>query len=191
MDTRQQKQQARAYVKERMDRMNAKERETESRTLCKRILENLPADTKTVCAYYPMPSEVNILALLEELLKKGITVSLPRTEGRAFNFRSVTSLAGLPPGPFRIPEPRMEDPLTEIASVDLVLMPGVGFDRAGNRLGRGNGGYDQWLQKLRAANPEARCWGICFDDQVINAVPVEPHDEKIDALVTPRGLTVF
>lgn len=186
MDTKQQKQQLRSSIAERMQKLSQKDRDAESRSICRRIKENLPENAQTICAYYPMPTEVNIIPLLQEFLDAGKTIALPRSEGKAFLFRTVTSLTDLPPGPFRIPEPGPDAPPLDLASIDLALIPGIAFDPAGNRLGRGNGGYDQWIAKVREANPNVTLWGIGFDCQMVNIIPLEPHDATVHAIITPR-----
>ncbi len=186
MDTKQQKQQLRQSIAERMQKMDQGARDAESRSICRRIKENLPETVKTVCAYYPMPSEANLLPLLQEFLEDGKAIALPRSEGKAFLFRTVTSLKNLPPGPFKIPEPGPDAPVLDLSTIDLALIPGIAFDPIGNRLGRGNGGYDQWIKKVREANPNVILWGIGFDCQMVNIIPMEPHDETVDAIITPR-----
>ncbi|MFA7682254.1 MAG: 5-formyltetrahydrofolate cyclo-ligase, partial [Candidatus Peribacteraceae bacterium] len=71
---------------------------------------------------------------------------------------------------------------------DCALIPGRAFDRDGNRLGRGNGSYDHWIREQRTANPQTKIWGIAFECQIVPIVPTEEHDERVDALITARGL---
>jgi 5-formyltetrahydrofolate cyclo-ligase len=66
---------------------------------------------------------------------------------------------------------------------DLAIIPGMAFDLTGARLGRGKGFYDRWL----AANPTVRTLGVCFQCQVLERVPVEPHDARVDAILTEEG----
>ncbi len=188
MDISSQKQQLRAAVSDRMKTLQEKDRQAESRSVCRRILENLPKDAQTIAAYYPMKSEADIAPLLEEFLKRGINVYLPRAEGRAFLYRKMTSFEALAPGSLRIPEPDSEADILDEATLDIALIPGAAFDRKGNRLGRGNGGYDIWLEKLKKINPAAKVWGIALDRQVVNDVPVQPHDRPVDAVITPREM---
>lgn len=188
MDLSAQKARLREAIKERMARLRPQDRQAESRSLCRRVLEHLPADVKTVAAYYPMPSEADIVPLLEELLRRGIAVYLPRAEGRAFLYRRMESLAALKPGTLRIPEPAGDAEVLEEPALDVALIPGAAFDRDCNRLGRGNGGYDIWLEKLRRENPSAKVWGIALDPQLTNEVPMQPHDQRMDAVITPRGI---
>lgn len=191
MDIRAQKDLVRRSVAERMARMTEQDRQAESRSICRRILEHLPNDVTTVAAYYPMKTEVDIVPLLEEFLQKGIAIYLPRTEGKSFQFRKINSLKNLEPGPFRILEPTVDDDVFDVHTPILALVPGCAFDGAGNRLGRGNGGYDRWLADIRKQGTACTAWGICFDAQMINTVPMEAHDQPLDAIVTPRGLRII
>ncbi len=186
MDLPSQKATLRHSIKERMVKMTTKDRQAESRSVCRRITENLPDTARVICAYYPMPTEVDIIPLLEELLKKGCEIYLPRTEGKSFLFRRVTALDALVPGPFGILEPGRTAEDLDSADVEYVFIPGIAFDAHGNRLGRGNGGYDRWIADLRASNDTAQTWGVCFDCQMVREVPREEHDEKVDAVVGPR-----
>ncbi len=69
-----------------------------------------------------------------------------------------------------------------VASADVVVCPGVAVDRAGNRLGRGGGSYDRAL--ARCADPVLRVQ-LVYDDEVVDAVPAEAHDQRVDVIVTP------
>lgn len=188
MDIITQKQQARTSIAERMAKMDQGDREAESRSICRRIREELPGEHLLICAYYAMPTEVDLTSLLRELQQEGHTIALPHKEGRAFAFRIIKNFNDLVAGPFGVPEPHDDDPMAEMEKIDLILLPGRSFDQAGNRLGRGNGGFDIFLKALRKVNTRAEAWGICFDCQMLRMVPMDTHDEKVDAVVTPRGL---
>jgi 5-formyltetrahydrofolate cyclo-ligase len=66
---------------------------------------------------------------------------------------------------------------------DLVIVPGLAFDLTGARLGRGKGFYDRWL----AANPTVRTLGVCFKCQILERIPAEPHDVRVNAILTEEG----
>jgi 5-formyltetrahydrofolate cyclo-ligase len=68
-----------------------------------------------------------------------------------------------------------------LADVDLFLVPGVGFDLAGRRLGYGGGYYDTTLARVRAEVPRV---GLCFDEELLEGLPHEPHDAPVDVVVT-------
>lgn len=79
----------------------------------------------------------------------------------------------------------VEGPEIAPGDLDLVLMPGIAFDRSGGRLGRGGGFYDRFLARL---SPTTTTIGICFGCQVVDRIPREDHDAGVDMLVTERGV---
>ena len=89
------------------------------------------------------------------------------------------------PGIFDILIPPGEDLLPSVAHTDLVLIPGVGFDRAGHRLGRGRGYYDRALRDLLAG---ALRVGLAYDYQIVSHIPIDEHDERVDYIVTEKRL---
>lgn len=93
----------------------------------------------------------------------------------------------LAPGAFGIQEPKeslrlRSEFLIEPQQLDLVILPGLGFDAACRRIGRGKGYYDRFVTTLRGSVPLV---GVCFDEQVIGTVPTEPHDRPLNYVVTP------
>ncbi len=188
MDLRAEKEHLRHSIKERMDRMNARARSEESRSLCRRVLEHLPKEPGTIALFFPMPSEADIAPLFPALLQSGWHVFLPRFEGSSFAFRELTSDLPLEPGKYGLQEPPYEATLLDITLLTLALIPGIAFDRQGNRLGRGNGGFDRWLAELKTKNPSAETWGVAFECQIVDQVPMEPHDRRVDALCLARGV---
>ena len=83
-------------------------------------------------------------------------------------------------GHFGIREPRSHCARFPSDQLDLILVPGVAFDLHGRRLGRGKGYYDQLLGALRGTT----C-GVAFDQQIVDEIPVEPHDVRLDCILTP------
>ncbi len=189
MDLHSQKEQLRASIKARLARMSPEDRARESRSLCKRLIAALPAAPGTLCVFYPMTgSEADIREIFVTLLERGWKLFFPRFEGESFRFRQAHTLAALVPGRWGLMEPNEEETLLDIHDVTIALLPGLGFDATGNRIGRGNGGYDRWLKKLRTENPAAKVWGIALDCQMVHEVPREAHDELVDIVITPRGI---
>ena len=150
----------------------------------------LPQWSAAACVllYAPLADEPDLLALLGEC---GRTFCVPRIESPAPPTLAAVAVTGPPGddlpgwrrGPFGLWEPAGEalDP----ARIDLVLVPGLAFTRDGRRLGRGKGFYDRFLPTLR---PDCFKCGVCFDLQLVDALPTEPHDVRLDAVLTPRGL---
>lgn len=176
----------RRSIQERITHLSEKEKSAESRTLCRQTLPHIPRES-TVCAYYPMQSEADIRPLLQELLLRGNRVFLPCFEEGTLVFRQAENYEHLHRGALGVMEPPQNAAeLTEGA--DIVLVPGCAFDREGNRMGRGNGGYDRWIRKQRRAYPHTRFIGVALECQMVNSVPMEEHDEPVDAIATTRGV---
>lgn len=85
-------------------------------------------------------------------------------------------------GAFRIEEPDGDD-LTDVESIDLVIVPAVAYDRKGNRVGRGKGYYDRLLSRMKAF-----AIGVGYDFQLVDEVNAEPHDKPVDIVITPSGI---
>lgn len=165
----------------RRGRIDPSERAALGAAVCKRLLD-LPEvrDAGTVLAFVSIRSEVPTGRLLETILGAGKTLLLPSVaEGGTLRASAVASLDELAPGYRGIPEPRAPRPV-DPATADVIVVPGVAFDPAGGRLGYGGGFYDALLRSVRGV-PRV---GICFETQVVDRVPMEEHDERVDVLVT-------
>jgi len=127
-----------------------------------------------ICAFCALWDEPEILDPWPE----GKRLALPHVEGDELSVHWVACREELVPGKFGILEPRADAPSAG-RSFDLILVPGMAFDRAGGRLGRGRGYYDRFL-----ASASGLVAGVCFDDQLVSEVPREPHDARMDAVVT-------
>ena len=93
--------------------------------------------------------------------------------------------AGLVPGSFGIlePDPRAHPEVVALEEIDLAFVPGLGFDPAGRRLGYGHGYFDRSL----AAMTNATKLGLAFSYQIVGRLPEEPHDQRVQAIVTEFG----
>lgn len=179
------KRQLRKDINLRIERMTERKRHAEGRTVSRLLLEFIPKES-IVSAYFPLKNEVDIRLLLEDLLKRGDTLYLPVFARGMLTFRGVERLMDLSPGTFTIPEPPPNAPGLSDTPLDIALIPGRAFDRKGSRLGRGNGGFDRWIEKQRKCHPTTRFIGVCLECQLIDAVPMEAHDQRMDAIVTAR-----
>jgi 5-formyltetrahydrofolate cyclo-ligase len=178
----------RTAIDERMKRMTDAERSAESRSLSRRLTEAIPAGT-AICAFYPMRSEADITPFLEEVLRRGDPLYLPCFDS-ALIFRQTTDLKALVRGKLGTLEPPEAAPeLTAPYSPLTMLIPGRAFDAHGNRLGRGNGGYDQWLNAEKDRRTSMRLIGVSLECQIVDKVPVESHDVRMDAVATARGIS--
>jgi len=141
------------------------------------------AGARTMLCFASFRSEVDTTPLIAWCLARGTAVALPRIVGaHHMEAYAVTDLQrDLVAGRWDIPEPRPGLPLVDPAAIDVVIVPGSAFDRAGGRMGYGGGFYDTFLARLR---PDARRIGIGFDLQVVDRVPREAHDLCVDLIVT-------
>ncbi len=159
------------------------ERAAASRAIVER-LAGLPAweRARTVVLHAPLGAEVDVSELARRGAAEGKRVAWPRLRdgGRSMEI-ACCSAAELVPGPARALEPPPSSPALPLRDVDLVVVPGVAFDAAGGRLGRGRGHYDAALGALPAGAARV---GVAFDAQVVDRVPREPHDASLDAVVT-------
>jgi len=181
-----QKTKLRESIKKRILSMPENDKQAESCTLCQKLLPNIPKGS-TVCGYFPLQNEVDITSLLNKLLNRKDAVFLPRYHNHQVTFHRVQDLKNLEKGDLNIPEPSRNVPALNIQP-DIVLVPGRAFDRTGARLGRGGGGYDKWIASQRTSKGQAKFIGIGYECQIINEVPTEPHDEKMDIIATASGI---
>lgn len=149
-----------------------------------------------VLAYFAMPDEVATLGLLSAALADGKRLTLPRCLPREKRFEvvEVTDIArDLEMSRFRgLHEPARHLPAWDRArdgELDLVIVPGVAFDRAGHRLGFGAGMYDRFLAEWDAQAPGGRAWrlALAFSLQVVEHLPADPHDQPVNDILTEQG----
>jgi len=129
-------------------------------------------------------NEVDLDAAIAELLQRDAVVGLPRVAGDALHPCRITDLAQLTDGHRGVREPDAAATPLDLSALHVVVTPGVGFDADGNRLGSGGGHYD----RLLATTTVAVVIGVCFDAQVVPALPVEAHDRPVDILITESGI---
>lgn len=117
------------------------------------------------------------------MLEAGKRVVVPKVQGRRLALFEVNDPAReLAPGAFGVLEPK-PGALRPVAveRLDLVLVPGLAFDRRGHRLGRGEGYFDRLLARLPKSTPTI---GVCYDFQRVDRLPNEPHDQAVGAVIS-------
>lgn len=148
-------------------------------------------ESRIVMAYWPLSDEVDILPLISWLVAEGKTVLLPKVlDDETMELRRYTSPADLAEGAFHILEP-VGAAFTDYEMIDVALVPGMAFDAAGHRLGRGKGYYDRFLSSHlapRSSHLAPRIIGVCFPFQRVPLVPSEPHDVCMDAQQTTNSI---
>lgn len=190
MDTTVQKKCIRDAIQEHLQHLPPHTLGTESRLICKRLTDLLPPKPFVLAAFFPLTTEPDIRPFLSTALKRGIELYLPTAGNGYFTFRRITDLRHLRIGPWNIPEPS-EDSLTlNPSQLQYTLVPGRAFDQRGWRIGRGGAGYDRWIRIQRKENAKTLFWGLAFECQILPTVPHVDHDERMDGIVTARGLIV-
>ena len=138
---------------------------------------------RSVLLYAPLDDELDLRPLAREALAAGKTVALPRylPESRSYAASEVRDLIqDCAPGSFGIIEPAADCANIPMNHLDLVIVPGVGFDSQGYRLGRGRGYYDRLLAEVTGV----KC-GVAFEQQMTGQLPTESHDVRMDCILTP------
>ena len=142
---------------------------------------------RKVAAFLSTPTEPPTRPLLAALLGAGCEVIVPVVVGARLDWASYTVGIEVRTTDLGVEEPRGErlgpDALDD---VDVVLLPALLVDREGNRLGRGRGYYDRAI-----AGVTARTVAVVFDDELVDRVPVEPHDRRVSGVLRPAGLLDF
>jgi 5-formyltetrahydrofolate cyclo-ligase len=142
----------------------------------------------TILLYLSFRAEVGTDGIFHWGFQEGKRMAAPVTSvaSRTLWPVEIRSLKEVTTGAYGIREPLWrEERVIPVEEIDLVLLPGVAFDRHGGRLGYGGGYYDRFLPRLR---PDAVKIGLAYDLQVVGRVPLEPHDVRLDAVVTESGV---
>lgn len=149
------------------------------------------ATARLVCAYVGVGTEPATLPLLDGLRSVGVAVLLPvLAADRALDWAPYAGAAGLAPGRYGLLQPAGA-PLgpNAPAEADVLLVPALAVDLRGARLGRGGGYYDRLLARLAVADvARGQVWAVVYDEEVLEAVPTEPHDVPVHAALTPSRL---
>ncbi|MEU5420388.1 5-formyltetrahydrofolate cyclo-ligase [Streptomyces sp. NPDC020667] len=149
------------------------------------------AEATTVAAYVSMGTEPGTRALLDALRERGVRVLLPvLLPDNDLDWAPYDGPAHLVPAARGLLEPDGErlGP-SAVTTADAVLLPGLAVDERGLRLGRGGGSYDRVLARLSERSPVRVV--LLYDSEVVARVPAEPHDQAVDAVVTPSGVRRF
>lgn len=180
------KKEVRRRVRSLRDAIPAIERDRSTRAIHARVLREIEArpGVRTVLCYWSFGSEVEMSGLIDALVERGFVVALPRIAGgelEARTFRpgdpvSETSFGAMEPAGGELVPPE---------AIDVVLTPGLAFDRAGNRTGYGGGFYDRLLPRTKPNTPRI---AVAFGIQVVEEVPSGGFDVPVDVIVTENEI---
>lgn len=133
-----------------------------------------------ILMYHSLPDELSTLDFIDKWHSRK-RFFLPRVNGVNLDILPYDR-SSLRLGAFHIEEPQGED-VCSIDDIELIIVPGVAYDPKGNRVGRGKGYYDRLLGGTRAAKI-----GVAYDFQVVDEIDAEPHDVKVDIVISNRGV---
>ena len=142
------------------------------------VASELYKNAKSIYGYLPYNQEVRTVAMLEQALKDGKRVAVPKCYGDEMRFIWMDDLSKVEKGYANIPEPIADEPVADDPTA-LVLMPGLAFDPNGNRMGYGGGFYDKFL----AAETGHPTLALCYDFQMMEHLETEAHDLPVDVVL--------
>ena len=173
-------------MKEKRDAMTSEEAELKSDAVALKLMK-LPEYAKagTVLFYAAKGNEVQTKKLIEKALKAGKTVLLPAANNGELEISKITDYEkDLKKGAFGILEPNRKK--IWAGEIEIVIVPGLAFDKCGNRLGYGLGYYDKLLHRLQKGICKA---ALAYDFQLVNNLPNEAHDKEINIIITESRIT--
>lgn len=165
------KQEIRRQVKDLL-----REGTSSSGPLCRLEQEPLFRSAGTVLLYWSMPEEVDTHTLIQKW-SSSKRIVLPKVCGESLELR-LYDPDRMVPGYRGILEPSEEAPIVPDEEIELAVVPGLAFDPAGHRLGRGKGYYDRLLPRLHCPK-----LGLAFSCQILDEIPIEPHDVALDKII--------
>lgn len=178
------KREVRRMIRERVGGLDAAAREAMSRSICRRVSSLVrEKNFRRVAVFAARPGEVDLLSLLDLLPDREWYFPLVH-EGRRLSFHRVCHHGELVAGSWGIREPGPGCPELHAGEMDLIVLPGAAFTGDGKRLGYGGGFYDTLLAGPAAGVPLA---GVCFPCQLLDDLPMEAHDRRVDMVITPEG----
>lgn len=133
---------------------------------------------RTIYGYMPYNQEVRTVPMLEQAMKDGKRVAIPKCYGDEMRFIYMDDLSKVEKGYANIPEPVADGPVADDETA-LVLMPGLAFDPQGHRIGYGGGFYDKFL----AQEPNHPTLALCYDFQMFEALDTEEFDIPVDTVL--------
>jgi len=169
----------RAQIRQRKRAMTEEEIQLRSRKLAEKFLASEAyRNAKTIYGYLPYNQEVRTTSMLEQALKDGKRVAVPKVYGDEMKFIYLTDLNQVEKGYSGIPEPIADGPVGDDEAA-LVLMPGMAFDPQGHRIGYGGGFYDKFL----SLEPNHPTLALCYEFQLLPMLETEAHDIPVDCVI--------
>ncbi len=181
----------RKQLQQKLIELTESQRNEKSRKACQNLVNTEQFQrSSVVMLFLSLPHEIDTTPAILYTWQREKTVSVPKVSWQQRHMLPV-EITSLETG-FASESSRLRNPVTGIPTpleeIDIVVTPGLGYDNTGNRLGRGGAYYDRFFgsERLKAV----RC-GLAFHEQLVEQIPVDPHDEKLDMLVTDEEILHF
>ncbi len=163
-------------------RKQIKNRKQKSTVITERILKlDCFRKAKTIFLYCSYHSEAETAQLLEAILLQGKQAAVPKVLSGRMQFYQIHSLNDIETGYKGIPEPKGDGEILIPEKDDLMLIPGIAFDKEGYRMGYGGGFYDRYLAEHLVSCKKI---GVAFSEQIYEQIPREWYDVRMDAVIT-------
>lgn len=182
---REEKNRIRHILRERKAAVSPGDRLEKSRKICGYVMDRIGRN-ETVLAYTSKELEVDTTPLIDALLehKNPVAVPIIQKEDISLRLSYIRNRSVLVPSTFGVPEPIGNEIAANPGDITTILLPMLGFDRTGARIGYGAGYYDRFLEK----NPDLNKIGIAFACQEIERLPVDDTDIRMDCIITEDGV---
>ncbi len=182
---REQKNSIREILRRKKDAMIPADRLFKSHRICRHLMD-LIGNGETVMVFTSKEKEVNTEPLIHTLFTRGNPVVVPIIvkEDVSLRLSYLRDFSALVPSTFGVPEPIGSEIPAAAADIDTIILPMLGFDRMGGRIGYGAGYYDRFLSK----NRELRKIGVAFACQEVGSLPVDENDIPMDYIITEDGI---
>lgn len=152
-----------------------------SRIICEKIIcSQKYKESQTIYCYSSIKNEVDLSLLINKALNDKKIIALPKiiNKNGKMIFIEIKDIDSLQKGTYNILEP---PGITKAPPADLIIVPGTAFTKAGYRIGQAGGFYDRYLE-----NNKAYTIGVCYDFQIYDKLPTEPHDIKINEIISDK-----
>lgn len=158
------------------------DKDYQANLVCKKLIREYEAyGYKSVLCFMPMKDEIDIKPFISYLTDKDINVYVPVSfDNGIMSFYKLQEIDNLVTGKYGISEPERQDEYVYDPN-DLIIVPGVAFDKYCNRMGRGKGYYDIFLNKHKL-----KSIAVCYNEQIIDKVPTEVHDIKMNMVICEK-----
>ena len=160
-------------------RRNISHKKEKSHLICQKIIHHPRyIEAKIIGIYVPKIEEVDVNEVIIDAFKKGKTIAIPRVNTFDLDFYKFDPSVTLIRSRFGVLEPSPLSEKIDVGKIETIFVPAVAFDEEGNRLGFGQGYFDRALSKTKAYKI-----GVCFKEQMQEAIPHLSHDIKMDEII--------